>query len=178
MMRLENFIYGLLIIGLTLVITSCDDNSLGKLREQELDILDKYIQENNITVRPTSSGLYYIEKQAGIGDTIQPGNLVHVYYRTFRIRDNQLIDQNITEEGHYYDPLRFQVAPVGTSTTVISGLNEAVQLMKENGRAEIIVPSQIAYGQNGDGTGAVPAFTTLRFEVWVKRVVRASAPEE
>lgn len=165
--------YLILIAAAAIVLLSaCDDNSLGKLREQELALLEKYIKDNNITVKPTSSGLYYIEVQRGTGDTIKAGDIVDIYYRTWLI-DSTQVDANISNAGHYYDPLRFTVTPANTSTTVIDGLNEAVKLMQPGGRAHLIVPSQIAYGQNG--YGSIRAFSTLLFEVRIHKVIKGGS---
>lgn len=166
-----------LITGLIAVVIvsglfyACDDNDLGKLRERELELLDQFIQKNNITVKPTKTGLYFIETVAGTGDSIKVGDQVDVLYRTWLI-DSTLVDFNITEEGHYYDPLRFAVVPVGVRAGVIDGLNEAVQMMKLGTVAHLIVPSQIAYGQQG--SGYIPAFSTMLFEVRIHKVTRAS----
>ncbi len=166
-----------LITGLIAVVIvsglfyACDDNDLGKLRERELELLDQFIQKNNITVKPTKTGLYFIETVAGTGDSIKVGDQVDVLYRTWLI-DSTLVDFNITEEGHYYDPLRFAVVPVGVRAGVIDGLNEAVQMMKMGSVANLIVPSEIAYGQNG--SGYIPAFSTMLFEVRIHKVYRAS----
>lgn len=150
---------------------SCDDNNLGKLRERELELLDQYIEKNNITVEPTASGLYYIEKVKGTGDTVKVGDIVDIYYRTWLI-DSTLIDENIDAKGHYYDPLRFTVTPPQSGASVVEGLNEAIKFMQQGTVAHLIVPSQIAYGQNG--SMGIPAFSTLLFEIRVHKVIRQS----
>ena len=155
----------------TVMFLSCDDNSLGKLREKELELLDNFIKTNNISVKPTSSGLYYIEKIKGTGDTIEAGDQVDILYRTWLI-DSTLVDQNIDDKGHFYEPLRFTVTPQGVSASVVEGLNEGIKFMQMGTVAHMIVPSQIGYGQNG--YGYVPAFSTLLFEVRVYKVVKAS----
>jgi FKBP-type peptidyl-prolyl cis-trans isomerase FkpA len=165
------FRYLALLTFVSAVFIACDDNSLGKLRERELELLDSYIKNNNITVSPTSSGLYYIEKVKGTGDTIEAGDQVDILYRTWLI-DSTLVDQNIDEKGHYYEPLRFAVTPNGVSSSVVEGLNEGIKFMQQGTVAHLIVPSQIGYGQNG--YGYVPAFSTLLFEVRVHKVVKPS----
>jgi FKBP-type peptidyl-prolyl cis-trans isomerase FkpA len=170
MTTFKNFLI-LIIVSAAVMLIGCDDNSLGKLRELELDRLDKYIKDNNITVKPTASGLYYMEVQKGTGDTIKAGDIVDIYYRTWLI-DSTLVDANISNAGHYYDPLRFAVTPAGTSSSVIDGLNEGVKFMQPGGVARLIVPSQIAYGQNG--YGSIGAFSTLLFEVRIHKVIKGS----
>jgi len=147
------------------------DDNCTKLREKELDLLDKYISDNNITVKPTKSGLYYIEKVKGTGDTVKAYDKVNVYYRTWMI-DSTLVDQNIDSLGRFYDPLSFTVVPVGASATVVKGLNEGVQLMQKGTVATLIIPSELAYGSST--SSGLPMFTTLLMEVRVARIYKAS----
>ena len=169
----RKLISGLLLLLVLAGLISCNnDNDLGKLRERELELLDKYIKDNNITVKPTKSGLYYIEKVKGTGDSIKPYDRVHVYYRTWLI-DSTLIDENIDSLGRFYDPLAFTVAPEGTTGSVVTGLNEGVQLMKKDGKATLIMPSELAYGQSS--SSGVPLFSTLIMEVWVAKVIKSGS---
>ncbi len=156
------------------IFSSCEDNNLGKLRERELDLLDKYIKSNNITVKPTNTGLYYIELEKGTGDTIKAGDRVDVLYRTWIIMADSLtlVDQNIDAQGRFYEPLRFQVTPQGTSTSVVDGLNEGVKFMQRGTKAKMIVPSQIGYGQNGNQ--GIPGFSTLVFEVKIHKIIKGT----
>ena len=57
---------------------------------------------------------------------------------------------------------------------VISGLDEAVTYMREGGKARLVIPSELAYGQNG--TGSVGGFTTLIMEVEVYKHYPNIAP--
>jgi FKBP-type peptidyl-prolyl cis-trans isomerase FklB len=45
---------------------------------------------------------------------------------------------------------------------VIKGWTEAMQLMKEGGKWELYIPSELAYGDNGAG-GAIPGGAALIF---------------
>jgi FKBP-type peptidyl-prolyl cis-trans isomerase len=168
------FVIQILLIGIiSAMFFSCDDNSLGKMRERELELLDQFIKNNNITVKPTPSGLFYIEKVAGTGDSIKAGDIVDILYRTWLI-DSTLVDENINAAGHFYEPLRFTVTPPGVSSSVVEGLNEGIKFMKQGTVAHLVVPSQIAYGQQGSGY-IIPAFSTLLFEIRVYRVIRSSS---
>ncbi len=156
------------------VFTSCDSNEdLEKLRERELELLADYVsrynEEHNVELNPFVSGLYYIEIEEGEGDTIRIGDKVQLWYNTYLLRDTSLVDSNM-EGGHKYNPMEFTVALTDYST-VVEGLNEAVKYMKPGGKAFLIVPSQIAYGQ--DGSYGIPAFSTLLFDVEIYKVFRA-----
>ncbi|HOY52093.1 MAG TPA: hypothetical protein PLX49_10015, partial [Prolixibacteraceae bacterium] len=62
----------LVVAAFAVAMFSCeDDNDYRKLREKELELLDNYIQKNNITVKPTKTGLYFIDKVKGTGDSVK-----------------------------------------------------------------------------------------------------------
>ncbi len=123
---------------------------------------DKYLSDNNITVTPTASGLYYIENEKGTGKKAMPGNTVNVHY-TGRLLDGTKFDSSI-DRG---EPFSFRLG-VGQ---VIKGWDEAIALMNEGGKATLIIPSAIAYGSRDSGT--IPAYSTLVFDVELVSVEEA-----
>jgi FKBP-type peptidyl-prolyl cis-trans isomerase len=162
----------LILSVLVLGFLACgDDNSLEKLRKKELETLDAYMQANYPDVDPTSSGLYYIEEVKGLGDTIAPGDKIQIFYGTWLI-DSILIDEtNGYTTGHRFEPYEFVVG----AGTAITGLEEAVTYMQKGTVANLIINSQLAYGQNGNtyGTPPVPGFTTLLMQVEVYKIYKA-----
>lgn len=161
---MKNTFKTLTFIILLVAIFSCKENSLEKLRQSELEKLDNYLQENFPDLQRRPSGFYYMEVEQGTGDTIQPGDRVQIFYSTWTI-DSILIDE--TEgytSGHKYDPYEFIVG----SGSAISGLEEAATLMQKGTKAHLIIPSELAYGQNG--SVGVPGFTTLLMEVEVYKI--------
>ncbi|MCK5731020.1 MAG: FKBP-type peptidyl-prolyl cis-trans isomerase [Draconibacterium sp.] len=149
-----------------------DDNSQEKLRENELAILDEFISENYPDSVPKTSGLYYIETIKGEGDTILPGDKIQIFYATWTI-DSFLVDQSEGYlDGLRYEPMEFVV---GTGS-VISGLDEAVTFMQLNGKSNLVLPSEVAYSQNGNGI--VPGFTTLLMEVEIYKIYPLNPPDE
>lgn len=156
------FFFGILACG--------DDNSLEKLRKKELETLDAYMHATYPDVEPLPSGLYYIEEKKGTGDTIARGNKIQIFYATWLI-DSTLIDEtNGYTEGYRYEPMEFTVG----SGTVIAGLDEAVTYMQKGTVANLIINSQLAYGQNGNTNGnpPVPGFTTLLMQVEVYKIYK------
>ena len=156
----------LVLIAAIVFLTNCGkDNSLEKLRENELKRLDEFIQKNYPNVARKPSGLYYIEEEPGTGDTIQIGDRVQVYYATWTI-DSVLIDESSGfTVGQRYEPLEFIA---GAEGSVIDGLNEAAMFMRKGTKAHLVIPSELAYGQNG--SGSVGGFATLLMEVEVYKV--------
>ena len=171
----------LLLLSVVVAFSSCNnnDNSLEKMRESELAILDEYIENTYPDSMPKPSGLYYIEEIVGSGDSlIRPGDNIEIFYATWRLdspTDSTLIDQSTGYlDGHRYEPLKFVV---GTSEVIV-GLDEAVTYMREGGKARMVINSELAYGQNGSPSGGVGGFTTLLMEVEAYKVYPFIVPEE
>lgn len=133
-----------------LLLTTFGCNSKSKL---EQDAIQAYLSKNNITVSPTSSGLYYIETLKGAGVIPQIGSLVRINYKCMLL-DGTIIDTNKTDE-----PLVFYVG----YGQVIAGLDEGIKYMSSGGKATMIMPSDLAYGKTGKGK--IPAYTPLIFEI-------------
>jgi FKBP-type peptidyl-prolyl cis-trans isomerase FkpA len=160
---LSAIIFGFLACG--------DDNSAEKLRKNELETLDAYMEANYPDVEPTKSGLYYIEEVKGTGDTIVPGDKIQIFYATWLI-DSTLIDEtNGYIEGYRFEPMEFTVG----AGSVIAGLEEAATYMQKGTVANLVINSQLAYGQYGNTNGnpPVPGFTTLLMQVEVYKIYKA-----
>ena len=56
---------------------------------------------------------------------------------------------------------------------VIKGWTEAMQLMKEGGKWELYIPSELAYGDRGAG-GLIPGGAVLIFTIEILEVVGKS----
>ncbi|MDO8999514.1 MAG: FKBP-type peptidyl-prolyl cis-trans isomerase [Bacteroidota bacterium] len=142
----------------------------AKMKEaegQEKIVLDKYLADNKITVKPTESGLYLIETKKGSGAKPKAGDEVEVNY-TGRLLDGKMFDSSIekdAKEGNVFNPQR----PYGPfkfilgQGAVIKGWDEAIGMLSKGGKAKIILPSNLGYGPNGGGP--IPPFSPLAFEV-------------
>ena len=56
---------------------------------------------------------------------------------------------------------------------VIPGWTEAIQLMTKGSKAKLIIPSALGYGPNDVGNGAIPAYSTLVFDVELVNIKKA-----
>lgn len=126
-----------------------------ELKKKEPDLIEGYLEDNDIEVKPTESGLYYIETEEGSGDYPKEGDEVEVNYKLYFL-DGELL-QDSRQSGK---PYSFEIGSDG----VIKGWNEAIPLMKEGGKAKILLPSKLAYGEMGRGR-RIPPYTPLLFEV-------------
>ena len=119
------------------LIQEQEDAESAKRLKDESKRIAKYVKDNNITVKPQISGLYYIETEAGNGDSVQIGDLVAVHYSIYNI-ENQLVESSYD----YGQPLPF----VYGDNQMIAGIEEAVGYMKVGGKSRIIVPSRLGFG--------------------------------
>ncbi len=126
-----------------------------KAKAEEGKKLLDYISHNKISAKPTSSGLYYIETQKGEGANPVAGQKVKVHY-TGTLLDGTKFDSSV-DRGQ---PFEFVLG----QGQVIRGWDEGIALMKKGGKARLIIPSNIAYGENGR-MPTIPPSATLIFEV-------------
>jgi hypothetical protein len=129
--------------------------TMEDLKIEEEESLKNYITENNITVTPTASGLFYIETEKGKGAKVEDGKTVSVHY-TGKFLDGELFDSSI-QRGR---PISFTVGV----EPMIPGFIEGILLMNKGGKATFILPSEIAYGM-GDQSSLILPYTPLLFEV-------------
>jgi FKBP-type peptidyl-prolyl cis-trans isomerase FkpA len=101
----------------------------------------------------TASGLVYRSLADGKGDKPTAASTVKVNYRGTFI-DGKEFDASAKHGGPATFPLN-RVIPCWT---------EGVQMMKVGGKAKLVCPPSIAYGERG-APGAIPPNSTLVFEV-------------
>ncbi len=127
----------------------------NQMEGQEDVLLQKYLKENDITAKPLESGLIYIEQKKGTGPQAVPGVNVKVHY-TGKLLDGTVFDSSV-ERG---EPFGFVLG----QGRVIKGWDEGIALMREGGKATLIIPSSLGYGSRGAGN-RIPPFSTLVFDV-------------
>ena len=103
----------------------------------------------------TDSGLKYYDLVEGDGDMPEAGQIVVVHY-TGWLEDGTQFDSSL-DRG---TPFEF---PLGTGS-VIPGWDEGVATMKVGGVRQLVIPSDLAYGDSGAGA-TIPPGATLVFEV-------------
>ena len=121
---------------------------------QEEEEIATYITTNNVKVSPTPSGLYFIETKAGKGKKVEIGNEVSVHYKGSFV-DGSVFDSSI-DRG---EPLTFKLG----IDSFIQGFTEGVSMMNVGGKATLLLPSHLAYGDQGNS--GIPPYTPLVFEI-------------
>lgn len=115
----------------------------------------------------TESGLQYVDLEEGEGDEAQEGDAVTVHY-TGWLEDGTRFDSSYTRG----EPLPVVVG----AGQVIPGWDEGLVGMQSGGRRQLVIPSDLAYGEQGAG-GVIPPDATLIFEVEMESVGSSATPE-
>ncbi len=103
----------------------------------------------------TASGLFYKKTKTTNGKKPEKGNTVQVHY------SGKLLNGNEFDSSYKRNkPLEF---PVGVGH-VIAGWDEGILLLNEGEKATFVIPSHLAYGQQGAG-GVIPPNASLIFDV-------------
>ena len=103
----------------------------------------------------TESGLLYFDLEEGEGATPEAGQVVAVHY-TGWLEDGTKFDSSLDRGTPF-------VFPVGMNY-VIPGWDEGVSTMKIGGVRQMVIPAELAYGEDGAG-GVIPPDATLIFQV-------------
>ena len=127
----------------------------AKQKQAEPEKLNKYLATNNITTKPLASGLYFIESVAGSGNKPKTGDMVKINFAVSLIDGKELFS-TVKNGG----PMPVEIGKPFEN----KGFEEAVAMMKKGGKAKIIVPSSLAFGEQGRGQMVAP-FTTLLYDV-------------
>ena len=108
----------------------------------------------------TDSGLQYEVLTRGNGAKPAASNTVRVHY------EGTLIDGTVFDSSYEAGkPIEFHL------DRVIPGWIEGVQLMNVGSTYRFVIPSELAYGQEGMG-GAIPPNATLSFKIELLAIVK------
>lgn len=105
----------------------------------------------------TDSGLQFIEIEPGDGDKPEVGDIVEVHY-TGKLLDGTQFDSSVGSQ-----PFGFQLG----AGQVIAGWDEGLAMLNEGGKAVLIIPPGLGYGDRA--ADSIPANSTLMFDVQLVR---------
>ena len=144
--------YMFLLLMLGWVLSGCLKDKSIDYDEEEKKNIAQYLLNNNITVLPTESGLYYIEEEEGTG--IQPveGDTCIVNYIAQTIY-GRVFETNIEDKAYQYGiyQYNFPYTPVEVvlgAENVMEGWSEGLSYMTEGGTATIIIPYKLTFEGN------------------------------
>lgn len=103
----------------------------------------------------TSTGLKYVDILEGTGALPQTGDTVVVNYTGWTQADGKKFDSSLERSA----PFTFILGTGG----VIQGWDEGVATMKIGGKRRLIIPAELGYGAQGQGS--IPPNATLIFDI-------------
>ena len=117
-----------------------------KMIQYESNLINDYIEKNDLNVIMTGTGLRYQILNEGEGELIKKGDIVTLQYELGLLSGELLYSSD--NDGN-------KVFHVGRGG-VESGLEEAVLKLRKNSEAILILPSHLAHGLIGDGNRIPP----------------------
>ncbi len=136
-------------------------------QEEEIAVLQVYLEnltEAGHDIDTTDLGIYYIVLEEGEGNYPQEGDSLEVGYAGYFI-DGTLFDaSDMYEENGTY---RFVLG----NPDLILGWNDGMKVINKNAKVQLIMPSQFAYGNVGQGN--IPPFKTLVFVIKMVEIIPA-----
>lgn len=140
--------YLTLFLSLFLFI-SCSKDDANFEAQTEVDII-KYIEDNNLNATRSNSGLYYVINNEGTGARPTSSSNVTVAYKGYLL------------DGTVFDQSNSNGISFGLNQ-VISGWTEGITYFKEGGEGILLIPSNLGYGNNGQGS--IPGGAVLVFDI-------------
>jgi peptidylprolyl isomerase len=108
----------------------------------------------------TDSGLQYLIRTEGEGESIEEGDLLEIYYAGF-LEDGTLFDSTIRDS----DPFLFQTG----SGQAIPGIEEGVAGMKVGEERILVIPPDLGFGEEGVNE-VIPPYSYLYFNIRVEGI--------
>jgi FKBP-type peptidyl-prolyl cis-trans isomerase FkpA len=128
------------------------EKELADKKANEPKIIEEFVAKSMKNAQKMTEGIYYVEKNVGAGATPVNGEIVVVDY-VGKFMDGKIFDQS---NGQPFE------VPLGEGR-VIPGWEIALKTMKKGGKSTFIIPSALAYGEQGGGP--IAPNTPLVFDI-------------
>ena len=131
-----------------------EDAENQKRLEEEPARIEKFVKDHNVQVTPTETGVYYLEITKGTGPIVDIGDMVSIHYNLYNIEDK------LIETSYGAEPMQF----IYGRGEMVPGIEEALEYMRVGGKATIIVPSTMGFGDVAIDK-ELPANSTVVFDI-------------
>ena len=164
------------------------DSILDRVKKDGAEYITGFLDCNEEAIK-TDSGLVYYSMKEGDGASPTKADEVEVHYHG-TLTDGTVFDSSVDrgatikfklgqviqgwQEGWVLSCLSVDSWIPYWSNAITVNLNQthhkcSLAMMKEGGKATLVIPSDLAYGDAGSG-GAIPPGATLKFEVELFKV--------
>ena len=136
------FLFGLLF---SILMVSCNPEDQ---METDQELIEAYLEDNNLVSQSTPSGLHYIIENPGNNEHPGPGDVIQISY-TGRLLNGQIFDAS-----------PYSSFPLNN---LIEGWQEGIPLFGKGGSGILIIPSHLGYGD--EALPGLPANSVLVFNI-------------
>ena len=127
--------------GLNKILQERTVRIMDRVKKDGEDYITNFLDCNEEAIK-TDTGLVYCEMKAGEGKQPTLKSTVEVHYHG-TLTDGTVFDSSVDRGQTISFPL----------SGVIQGWQQGLQLMKEGGKATLVIPGDLAYGDAGSGEG-------------------------
>lgn len=121
--------------------------------------ISDYLRRRNWDFKKTKTGIRYKTIDEGYGLTPKKGDIVILSYSVESLRGEEFYNSKADGKMNF----------VVDKSDEITGLHQAVKLMKTGDRTKFIIPSYLAFGVTGDDK-KIPRNTTLVYELKLEQI--------
>ncbi|MGI6343375.1 MAG: FKBP-type peptidyl-prolyl cis-trans isomerase [Bacteroidales bacterium] len=147
-------------------LEAADAKLKERLKGTEMERIEQYLAANNMNNTVNDSGYYMHFVEPGIGNIVNDGDYIGVVLNIKTVDGKQIFNTDERE-----DPYTLKVGtPVDTR-----GFNMAIKNLKNGSIAKILVPSELAFGEDGyrnplTGDYIIEPYTPIAYDVEVINV--------
>lgn len=132
-----------------LLALGCNKDKGPDQAQIDQELIEAYLEANQLTAERHSSGLYYIIEEPGSGGSPNINSEVLVHYKGYLL-DGTVFDQTTSNARTFF---LFQV---------IQGWQIGIPLLQKGGKGTFFIPSWLGYGPEPQAN--IPANSVLIFE--------------
>ena len=115
----------------------------------------------------TATGLQYLEETAGRGETPKAGEIITMHYIASLLDGTELANTRLDNQP---------ISTILGANRLLPGWEEGLGLMKPGGKAKLVLPAELAFGE--EGYGFIPPNSQIVIEVELLSVKSAPMPSE
>jgi FKBP-type peptidyl-prolyl cis-trans isomerase FkpA len=150
-----------IILSLPFFFNSCTNTNdtperTAETEQQELNQVIANLEKANYNVDTTDLGVYYVMSKSGTGPLPFKGDTCYLIYTGFFL-DGIIFDMSA---DHFQDSI-WQI--IYKEENLIPGFVDAIGLLNKGAEADVIIPSELAYGSQGKI--GIPPYTPLVFSL-------------
>ncbi len=133
-------------------------------KDTELQWIENYVLENNLSTIATDSGLHYTVIKRGDGLTPIDEDTVIFHFKTSVAKTGEVIGESNRENNNY--------GIASPMASLLEGVREGFKLVNEGSEIMLIVPSYLAFGKLGSIDGSIPPETIMIYNMELNIVLK------